>query len=119
MGQFMLLLHDDATDDAELSAAEMQEIIARYRAWSQKWRESGHLTGGEKLTDDPGRIIRSGASGQGMIVSDGPYSETKDVIGGYFLIIADDYAAAETIARGCPHAERGKPIEIRQIQTMD
>ncbi len=117
MGQFMLLLHDDASEDAELSAAEMQDIIARYRAWSQKWRESGHLTGGEKLTDDPGRIIRSGA--QGMIVSDGPYSETKDVIGGYFLIVAEDYAAAETIARDCPHAQRGKPVEIRQIHTFD
>lgn len=118
MGQFMLLLHDDAKDDAELSAAEMQDIIGRYRAWSQKWREAGHLTGGEKLTDDPGRVIRRGAAGAEMIVSDGPFSETKDVIGGYFLITARDYAEAEAIALDCPHAQRGKGVEIRQIHEL-
>lgn len=53
-----------------------------------------------------------------MIVSDGPYSETKDVIGGYFLITAPDYAAAEAIAQDCPHAQRGKGVEIRKIHEM-
>ncbi|MDF1722807.1 MAG: YciI family protein [Minwuia sp.] len=52
--------------------------------------------------------------GQYMLLHD----STKDVIGGYFLILARDYTEAEAIALDCPHAQRGKGVEIRQIHEM-
>lgn len=111
MKQFILLLHDDANDAEEMSPEEMQATIARYSNWAQALGEQGKYVGGEKLADDGGRILRA-VNGE-MIVSDGPYSETKDVVGGYFIIRAEDYAEAEAIARSCPHADRGRAIEIR------
>lgn len=114
MKQFILLLHEQADEIDEMSPEEMQANIARYSAWAQSLGEKNRFVGGEKLADDGGRILRT-ANG-GMIVSDGPYSETKDVVGGYFIIRAADYAEAEDIARTCPHAERGWPIEIRHLE---
>lgn len=118
MARFMLLLHmEHDPAPAALSPAEMQAITARYVAWSQKMGAAGKIVGGEKLTDGPGRVIRAGNGA--LVVSDGPYSESKDLLGGYFLVEAADWAEVEAIARSCPHAELGRPIEIRQVETMN
>jgi hypothetical protein len=111
MKQFILLLHEQADEVETISAEEMQANIARYSSWAQALGQQGKLVGGEKLADDGGKILRAVNGDQ--IVSDGPYSETKDVVGGYFIIRAADYAEAAEIAKTCPHAERGRPIEIR------
>ncbi|MGE0425310.1 MAG: YciI family protein [Reyranellaceae bacterium] len=118
MAKFMLLLRDNPRDFTALSPAEMQAIIARYRAWSQGLREAGKLVGGDKLRDDPGKVLHHG--GTQVTVKDGPYAESKELIGGYFLVEAPDYAAACEIARGCPHVRPGATgtIEVREIQEM-
>lgn len=118
MARFMLLLHmEHDPAPVTLSPAEMQAITQRYVAWSQKLGAAGKIAGGEKLTNDSGRVIRS--KGGELVVSDGPYSESKDFLGGYFLLDVADWAEAEAIARTCPHAELGRPIEIRQIETIN
>lgn len=114
MKQFILLMHEQVDEAEEMSPEKMQATIARYSNWAQSLGEQGKYVSGEKLADDAGRVLRT-VNGD-MIVSDGPYSETKDVVGGYFIIRAADYAEAEEIARSCPHAERGRPIEIRHLE---
>jgi hypothetical protein len=118
MAKFMLLLRDNPKDFTALSPAEMQAIIGKYRAWSQGLREAGQLVGSHKLRDDPGRILNH--SGAQVTVKDGPYAESKELIGGYFVIEASDYAAACEIAKGCPHVRPGATgtIEVRQIHEM-
>jgi hypothetical protein len=51
------------------------------------------------------------------LVIDGPYSETKEIIGGYYVIEAPDYAGAVELLRDCPHLSYGK-IEVRQHDEM-
>lgn len=114
MKQFILLLHEQADDADLMSPEEMQSTIERYSKWAEALGAQGKFVGGEKLADDGGRVLRTTIDG--MIVSDGPYSETKDVIGGYFIIRAASYAEAEEIAKNSPHAERGRPIEIRHLE---
>ena len=118
MAKFMLLLRDNPKDFTALSPAEMQAIIGKYRAWSQGLREAGKLVGSDKLRDDPGKVLHH--SGPQVTVKDGPYAESKELIGGYFLIEAADYAAAAAIAGTCPHVRPGASgtIEGRQIQAM-
>ena len=111
MSQYMLFLHTNG-ENTEMSPDEMQKTIEKYKAWSMEMGAQGKLVGGEKLTEDAGRIVESG------IVRDGPFSETKDVIGGFFIVEAGDYAEAEAIAQSCPHHERGLPIEVREVFTM-
>ena len=94
----------------------MQQVIQKYVAWGERLRKAGVLQGGEKLTDEPGRVMR-GNGGQ-VRVTDGPYSETKEVLGGYYIVAADNYDRAVELARDCPHFEYGGTIEVRQIDTV-
>ncbi|MBL8674860.1 MAG: hypothetical protein JNL07_08250 [Rhodospirillales bacterium] len=118
MAKFMLLLRDDPKAFTALSPAEMQAIIGKYRAWAQGLRERGQLAGSDKLRDDPGKVLHH--AGTRVAVKDGPYAESKELIGGYFVVEAADYAAAVEIARECPHIRPGATgtIEVRQIQEM-
>jgi hypothetical protein len=109
MPQYILLLHEEPAAFANVSPTEMQAIIHKYAAWSQQLAQAGHLRGGEKLEDGTGRVIRAG------VVSDGPYTEAKELIGGYFVIEAADYEQAVALSRSCPHCEFGT-VEIRQIE---
>ena len=116
MPRFMLLLHDDVNAFSALSPEQMQKVIEKYVNWGDRLRSSGVIRDGQKLTDEPGRVIRS--SGGQVRVTDGPYSETKEVLGGYYTIAADGYEQAIEVARTCPHLEYGGTIEVRQIDTM-
>ena len=117
MAQFLFVLYDDPSADSELSPAEIQSIIAEYSAWAQEMGAQGKHLGGNKLTDDGGRTLRPSESE--ILVSDGPYAEAKEVLGGYFLIEAADYDEAVALARECPHVRFGSRLDVRQIHEMD
>jgi len=115
MPNYLFFLHEDPSVLEHVSPAEMQAIIQKYVGWKQRMQEAGVLVGGEKLQDGTGRVLRR-ADGQTSII-DGPYTESKEVIGGLFEIRAEDYQAAAAVARDCPHLEYGA-IEIREIEPV-
>ncbi len=92
----------------------MQAVVQRY----VKWREdnSKHVTGGQKLADGQGRVLRR--QGGVLDVSDGPFMEAKEVLGGFFVLEVESYGAAQTIASTCPYLEFGS-IEIRQMEPTE
>ncbi len=104
MPNFLLLLYDDPTVYQKLSPSEMQETLGRYMAWGKK----PFVKGGQRLADDPGRVMR------GKQVTDGPYSETKEVLAGYYAIEAGNYDQAVQLTRDHPHLDFGT-IEVRQF----
>lgn len=116
MPKYMLLLHDDPSSFATFSPEEVQKAIEKYMAWGNKLRQAGILVGSDKLADEPGRVVRR-TNGQ-MRVTDGPYSETKEVLGGYYTIEASSYEQAVERVRDCPHLEYGGTIEVRQVDEM-
>lgn len=116
MNDYLLLLREDTSNWAGLSPAEMGEIIQQYRAWSQKLAEQGRLIEGHKLADEGGKRVR-GSVGRAL-VTDGPYAETKDVIGGLFVIRAASYEEAVELVADCPHLRTGNEIEIRRIEIL-
>ena len=116
MPRFIVLPRESNDAFAGLSAEEMEEIIGRYLAWSARTAESGHLEGGEKLEDGTGRVVR--ASGDGIAVTDGPFAEVKEVVGGFWIVKADDWDAAQALMEGHPHLEFGS-LEIRRIEEYD
>jgi hypothetical protein len=101
------MLRDTGFPD-DISPEEMQAIIARYGAWKDKLGATG-----QKLFDGQGRLMAR--NGNGVTVTDGPYAEAKEVIGGYFIIEAKDYDEAVRLSNDCPHLDFGS-IEIRQIE---
>lgn len=117
MKQYMLLLHESTTGMADLSADAIEQIIADYVAWSNKLGEAGRLAGGEKLREDGGRFLEG--SGDDLRVTDGPFAESKEIIGGYFTILADDYDDAVSLASDCPHLTYGGRIELREVEPTE
>ena len=113
MSQFILLLRDDGRFDPNMSAAEMQAIVQRYVAWRAKVQANGRSVTGHKLRDGEGRVMQG--AGSSMKVTDGPYAEAREVIGGLFVIEADSYDEVVELSKDCPHLDFGS-IEIRQVQ---
>ena len=113
MPRYMLLLHDRAGEFDDVSEAEMMKIVQAYSDWSKKLGAKGKMLGGEKLTDEPGRNL-SRKDGK-TVVTDGPFAEAKEILGGYFMLQADSYDEACKLAEDCPHATRGSRIEIREV----
>ena len=110
MPQYMLLMHAPVGQDNDLSPDESQKIIERYSAWAGKLSESKKLVGAQKLTHEAGTVVEPGGT-----VRNGPFSETKEVIGGFFIVEAADEAEAVEIAKAGPHCERGLRTEVRRI----
>ena len=117
MAAFMLLLHDNPSAFSGRSQDDMMNIIKEYSGWSAKLRAEGKILSGEKLTDEGGKIIKK--EGTRLVVTDGPYAEAREVIGGFFTIQARDYAEAVKIAETCPHAKYGAKIEVRQVHEFN
>ena len=113
MPQFVLLLHDGGKFDPNLGPDQIQAIIQRYVAWRAKVQQNGRSVTGHKLHDGQGRVMRG--AGSSMKVTDGPYAEAREVIGGLFVIEAASYDEVVELTRDCPHLDFGS-IEIREVQ---
>lgn len=113
MAKYILLLHENPADFADLSPDEMQRIIEKYSAWGRALGEAGKMHSGMKLGDNGGWHLRKHS--EVVTVTDGPYAEAKDVVGGFYVVEAADDAEAQAIAASCPHASRGW-IEIRYVE---
>jgi len=105
MAQYLLFLYDDPRDWAKLSPEEMQKAIEKYMAWGK----GAYYKQSIRLADDAGKVLRAKAR-----PADGPYSETKEVLGGFYEIAADSYDEAVKIAQTHPHLEYGGTIEVRK-----
>jgi hypothetical protein len=114
MPKFMLIQHQTPNVGGyrQKSPEEIQAIIERIRAWAAKLRAAGKILTGEKLAEEGGKVVT--AESGAPVVLDGPYSETKEVVGGYSLILAEDYEEAVELVRDCPGLALGS-IAIRQV----
>ncbi len=117
MSSFMLLLHT-ASDRARQFPAntDFTQVTREYMAWADGMREKGYLKAGNKLTNDAGKIL-SGKNGR-IATSDGPYAESKEIVGGFFIISARDYTEACRLAESCPHVKWGSYVEVRQVEEL-
>lgn len=114
MKKFLLLLHEDVEKMGELSPKEMGELARAHMEWAGKLEASGHLIAGDGLNEHGVRIV-----GKDSVIKDGPYMESKELIGGYYLLQAKDLDAVVAIARECPCHLWGGTTEIRQIMEME
>ncbi len=112
MAKFLLIYRDSAEPQEAPSPEQMQQFLAMWGDWFKKF-ETQILDGGDAL-QPTGRVLRPGG-----VVTDGPYVEAKEMLGGYSVIQADDYAAAVAVARECPIALIGGAIEIREFAGLN
>ena len=113
MSQFMLLLYDTPAAVQRfrsMSPEEMQKAVEKYMAWAKR----SFTLDSKRLAEDVGRVIRSSGGGK-QRTTDGPYSETKEILGGYYTIEAANYDEAVKLTLDHPHLEHGGTIEVRQV----
>jgi hypothetical protein len=116
MAEFVLFLRDTGSYTGEANPADIQAIIQKYVAWGDRLRAAGKMVAGQKLHDGEGRLMRPVGSGPASI-TDGPFTEAKEVLGGFFILNAADYDEAVALASDCPHLEFGT-IEIRRVEVV-
>ena len=109
MSKYMLLLYSDPTGWSKLAPGEQQKANDKYMAWTKK----PFTLDSQRLAPDLGRVLR--AQGGKPQAIDGPYSETKEVLAGYYTIEAPSYDEAVKLALLHPHLEYGGTIELRQV----
>ncbi len=111
--QVMALIYGDASRWDAFSADEREAVYAQYRAFSDEARKAGVMAGGAELasTRDATTVrVRDGES----LVTDGPYAEVKEALGGYFVFECESMNEAVEYAAKIPGAQHGA-IEVRPI----
>jgi len=111
--QYLLLIYAKESDRARHSEAETGKIFQEYMEFSRGIRKSGHYVGGNALQPVATATTVRVKDGK-TLTTDGPFAETKEQLGGYFLIEAKDLDEAIAIAARIPDARNGS-IEVRPI----
>jgi hypothetical protein len=116
MEKYMFIFKGGQSGTANLSPEEMQQQMQKWMAWIQSLTEKEIYVGGEPL-ENGGKIVTK--SGNKIVVTDGPFPETKELVGGYFIVNANDIAHAAEIAKDCPGFEYGGTVEVRPVMKID
>ncbi|HTO02400.1 MAG TPA: YciI family protein [Opitutus sp.] len=108
-----LLIFRDVSPDvySTISAQERQDLMQQWNAWYDGLAAQGKVQHGHPL-EPQGRVV-SGPRGERVI--DGPFAESKEAIGGYFLLTVADLDEATSIAQRCPSLRLGMSVEVRAI----
>ena len=115
--QYLLLIHDDERTWPSLPKAEQHEIIREYAQLTAELRESGVYLGSNRLAPAATAATVRVRDDQ-ELVTDGPFAETKEQLGGYYLIEVDSLDEALEWAAKIPSARLGGSIEVRPIAEM-
>jgi hypothetical protein len=95
------------------SAEVMQSHMQKWIDWVERLRKEGKYVGGEPLHPGGKKV-----AGPKKTVTDGPFTEAKDIIGGFFILNANNYDEAVEIAKDCPDYNFGGTVEVRQVMKM-
>lgn len=112
MEKFMLIFQGGQMNGA--SPGQMQAHMGKWMAWIEKLSKTDQYVAGEPLL--PGGKLVAGTLGK--TVTDGPYTEGKEVVGGFFIVKAKDMNEAVTISKDCPDFELGATVQVRQVMKM-
>jgi hypothetical protein len=117
MSQFLYLyrMTDSARQDNMGTPERAQQSMQRWMAWMNDLDKKGHLKDRGQPLERTGKVVR----GQQKTVTDGPFTEAKDLVGGFTLVEARDIDQAVELSRGCPILEGGGSVEVRPVMKMD
>jgi hypothetical protein len=115
--QYMLLIYDNEKEMQAARTGDTDKMMAGYREFTDSIKKSGHMKAGDALQPTSAATsvrIRNGKT----LTTDGPFAETKEQLGGYYLIEAKDLDEATKIAARVPSAHTGT-IEVRPIRVFN
>ncbi|MFT6865300.1 MAG: hypothetical protein ACJA08_000117 [Cyclobacteriaceae bacterium] len=113
MKQFLYLFRGGDDNWANQSPEQMQAHMARWGEWMLKISQTDEPVPGLPLTPE-GKVVAK----RGAIITDGPYMEGKEIVGGYVLVEANDIDQAVELSKECPIFEFGGLVEVREAMAM-
>ena len=114
MKEFMMIFVGADYQELGLSPEDLQGRMGKWWAWSAKMKEAGIIRGGNALHSAGKRI-----TGADRIVSDGPFVESKELVGGYYVVAAENVDEVVKIAQDYPDYDLGGVVEIREVMVFD
>lgn len=105
-----MLFRQPSFDYSEASANEMKALAKRWQDWVSSIEAQGRLTSRGPRLSLGGKVLRSGG-----VITDGPFVEVKEIVGGSIIVRADSLDEATTLAQGCPALDAGGSVEIRPL----
>lgn len=111
MEKFMFIFRGGDTHISTANSQAAMDIIKTWDNWMQGLAEKGILAGGDAL-----QVSGKHVNGSKKIVSDGPYAEGNEMVGGYLIVNAKDIDDAVEISKGCPIFNEDGSLEVRPIQ---
>jgi hypothetical protein len=96
------------------SPQDAQAVMQQWMTWLQDLGKQGYVKDQGQPLEPTGKIV----SGKEKAITDGPFAEAKDLVGGYTLINAKDLNEAAELSKGCPIFARGGSVEVRPVMKM-
>ncbi len=101
-------------DGLDMSPEEMEVHMAKWKAWMGELAQNEKLVGGLPLSAEGKQV-----TDKGTLITDGPYAEGKEIVGGYIIVNAADMDEAVEISKGCPIFEGADAnVEVRELMAM-
>jgi len=112
MKKYLLILTDSTDNYEAMTPDDYQKEIELHAKWMEELGD--HYESGEALEEET-KVIQ----GNDLIVTDGPFIESKELIGGFYIILANSLNEATDLAKGCPTLRLGGKVEVRPIMNLD
>jgi hypothetical protein len=112
MSEFVYLYRGG--EERATSPQEMQQVMQKWVSWLQGLADQGHIKDRGQPLERGGKIV----TGKQKIVTDGPFAEAKDLVGGFTLVEARDLDQAAELSKGCPIFDAGGFVEVRPVMKM-
>jgi hypothetical protein len=93
----------------------MQKMMQQWMTWMKELGDKGHIKNPGHPLEATGKVVK----GQQKTVTDGPFAEAKDVVGGFTVVEAKDIAHAVELSMGCPILGMGGNVEVRPVMKMN
>jgi len=113
MKEFMLIFIGTDPTNAKLSPDQMQAHMGKWFSWIDSLKAKGTYVEGRPLIPAAKTV-----KGKKPVVTDGPFAESKEIVGGYFIVKASSIEEAAGIAKDCPDFELGGAVEVREVMKM-
>lgn len=114
MKEFLLVFRRDADQSAiPFNPEQLQEMMTKWQDWMGSLAAQNRVVNPGKRLDADGRVVRGSNT-----VTNGPYVELKEMIGGFVLLAAKDLDEAAELAKGCPIFQVGGNVEVRPLVEM-
>jgi hypothetical protein len=111
VAKFLFVYRNTSESYGNMSPEEMQQMLQKWQTWmAEGFRQGWMLEAGDGLKKE-GRVVNAR-----KVISDGPFIEVKEMVGGFSIVQADTLDAAAELAQGCPIFLRGGSVEVRPLQ---